>query len=225
MQKWVVANWKMNGSKNLLNEYKNAFDESSNLIICPPFVYLGEPAGLKLGAQNIYQQPKGAYTGEVSAQMLAELSVKYCLIGHSERRQYFHEANDIVRAKAETCLRAAITPIICIGETLEQYEAHQTTHVLEKQLAECLPNGTGFWVAYEPVWAIGTGHTPTIDEITAVHLMLREKLPSTTLLYGGSVNGDNAAAIFAINNVDGALVGGASLDVKAVEKIYNHASL
>ena len=114
MQKWVVANWKMNGSKNLLNEYKKAFDESSNLIVCPPFVYLGEPAGLKLGAQNIHEQPKGAYTGEVSVQMLAELNIKYCLVGHSERRQHFYEANDIVRAKAETCLKAAITPIICI---------------------------------------------------------------------------------------------------------------
>ena len=106
---------------------------------------------------------------------------------------------------------------------MEQYEANQTTQVLEKQLAECLPSELGFWVAYEPVWAIGTGHTPTIDEITAVHSMLREKLPSTTLLYGGSVNGDNAAAIFAINNVDGALVGGASLDTAVIGKIYSVA--
>jgi triosephosphate isomerase len=176
-----------------------------------------------LGAQNIHQQLKGAYTGEVSVPMLVEFSVKYCLVGHSERRQHFHETNSDVRAKAETCLEANITPIICIGETLEQYETNQTTAVLERQLTECLPSGPGFWMAYEPVWAIGTGKTPTTDEISEVHSMLREKLPNTTLLYGGSVNGDNAATIFAISNVDGALVGGASLDMTVIEKIYTVA--
>ncbi len=224
MQKWVVANWKMNGSKNLLNEYKDALEGAKNLIVCPPFVYLGESAGLNFGAQNIHQQAKGAYTGEVSTQMLAELKVKYCLVGHSERRQHFHETNEIVRSKAEACLVAAITPIICIGETLEQYEAGQTVQVLEQQLHECLPDETGFWVAYEPVWAIGTGRTPTVAEISAVHLMLRGKLPRTTLLYGGSVNEGNAAAIFAIDNVDGALVGGASLDMAGIREILESAA-
>ena len=223
MQKWVVANWKMNGSKNLLNEYKKTFQNCEKLIVCLPSIYLGEPSGLILGAQNIHQQLKGAYTGEVSVPMLVEFSVKYCLVGHSERRQHFHETNSDVRAKAETCLEANITPIICIGETLEQYETNQTTAVLERQLTECLPSGPGFWMAYEPVWAIGTGKTPTTDEISEVHSMLREKLPNTTLLYGGSVNGDNAATIFAISNVDGALVGGASLDMTVIEKIYTVA--
>ncbi|MEI7494058.1 MAG: triose-phosphate isomerase [Alphaproteobacteria bacterium] len=221
MQKWVVANWKMNGSKNLLNEYKKSFKNYKKLIVCLPSVYLGEPSGLILSAQNIHQQLKGAYTGEISASMLVEFGVKYCLVGHSERRQYFHETNSDVRAKAETCLGENITPIICIGETLEQYEANQTTEVLERQLDECLPSKSGFWIAYEPVWAIGTGKTPTTDEISEVHLMLREKLPNTTLLYGGSVNGDNAATIFAIPNVDGALVGGASLDMANITKIYS----
>ena len=221
MQKWVVANWKMNGSKNLLNEYKKSFKNHKKLIVCLPSIYLGEPSGLILSAQNIHQQLKGAYTGEISASMLVEFGVKYCLVGHSERRQYFHETNSDVRAKAETCLGANITPIICIGETLEQYEANQTTEVLEKQLAECLPGRPGFWIAYESVWAIGKGKTPTTDEISVVHLMIRKKLPSTTLLYGGSVNGDNAATIFAIPNVDGALVGGASLDIATITKIYS----
>lgn len=225
MQKWVVANWKMNASKNLLNEYKKIFQNYEKLIVCPPFIYLEELAGLNFGAQNIHQQLKGAYTGEVSAQMLVEFGVQYCLVGHSERRQYFHETNSDVHAKAETCLAANITPIICIGETLEQYETNQTTEVLEKQLAECLPSRPGFWIAYEPVWAIGTGKTPTTDEISAVHFMLREKLPNTTLLYGGSVNGDNVATIFSIPNVDGALVGGASLNVTEIEKIYSSAYL
>jgi triosephosphate isomerase len=223
MQKWVVANWKMNGSKNLLNEYKKTFQNCEKLIVCPPFIYLEELAGLNFGAQNIHQQLKGAYTGEISASMLVEFGVKYCLVGHSERRQHFHETNETVRAKAEICLGADITPIICICETLEQYEANQTTEVLEKQLVKCLPSKPGFWMAYEPVWAIGTGKTPTTDEISAVHFMLRKKLPNTKLLYGGSVNGDNAATIFAIPNVDGALVGGASLDVAAVAVILKHA--
>jgi len=221
MQKWVVANWKMNGSKNLLNEYKKIFQKHEKLIVCTPFIYLGESAEINLGAQNIHWQPKGAYTGEVSASMLVEFGVKYCLVGHSERRQHFHETNSDVRAKAETCLGADIMPIICIGETLEQYEANQTHEVLERQLAECLPRGQGFWIAYEPVWAIGTGITPTTDEISEVHSMLREKLPNTTLLYGGSVNGDNAATIFSMPNVDGALVGGASLDMATITKIYS----
>jgi len=221
MQKWVVANWKMNGSKKLLNEYKKIFQNYEKLIVCLPSIYLGEPSGLILSAQNIHQHLKGAYTGEVSASMLVEFGVKYCLVGHSERRQCFHEINSDVRAKAETCLGENITPIICIGETLEQYEANQTTEVLERQLAECLPSRSGFWIAYEPVWAIGTGKTPTTDEISEVHLMLREKLPNTTLLYGGSVNGDNAATIFAIPNVDGVLVGGASLDMANITKIYS----
>lgn len=224
MQKWVVANWKMNGSKNLFDEYEKSFKDVNNLIVCAPFIYLRESGKLTLGAQNIHQQLKGAYTGEVSAQMLAELGVKYCLVGHSERRQYFNETNDIIYAKAQTCLDANITPIICIGETLEQYEKNHAVSVLEKQLAECLPNKAGFWVAYEPVWAIGTGKTPTINEISKVHSMLREKLPNTTLLYGGSVNGNNAAAIFSINNVDGALVGGASLDIAAMSAILKCAA-
>jgi triosephosphate isomerase len=224
MKKWIVANWKMNGSQSLLNEYSKSFGKVNNLIVCVPFVYLNEPRELILGAQNIHQQPKGAYTGEVSVPMLAELGVKYCLVGHSERRQYFNETNELVCAKAQTCLDASITPIICIGETLEQYEKNQTVSVLEKQLAECLPNKTGFWVAYEPVWAIGTGKTPTINEISKVHSMLREKLPSTPLLYGGSVNGANAAAIFAVKNVDGALVGGASLDIPSMNAILKCAA-
>lgn len=224
MKKWIVANWKMNGSKNLLNEYAKSFGNIDNLIVCAPFVYLKETVELILGAQNIHQQLKGAYTGEVSVPMLAELGVKYCLVGHSERRQYFNETNEIVCAKAQTCLDTSITPLICIGETLEQYEKNQTDLVLEKQLAECLPNKSGFWVAYEPVWAIGTGKTPTIAEISKVHSMLREKLPSTPLLYGGSVNGTNAAAIFAVNNVDGALVGGASLDIASMNAILKCAA-
>ncbi len=224
MQKWVVANWKMNGSKNLLEEYKNAFKKSNNLIVCAPFTYLNETAELVFGAQNIYHEAKGAFTGEISAQMVSEFNIKYCLVGHSERRQYFGERNDIVRKKAELCIENGIIPIICMGETLEQYEAGKTQEVLELQLRECIPGKNNFWIAYEPVWAIGTGKTPTIEEIRSVHLMLREKLEKTVLLYGGSVNASNAEAIFGIANVDGALIGGASLDLAAISAIYSLAS-
>ncbi len=223
MEKWVVANWKMSGSKNLLDEYKKTFQNPKKLIVCPPSVYLNETTEFILGAQNIYHHPKGAYTGEISALMLNDIGIKYCIVGHSERRQYFEETNDMVLAKAEVCLKSSITPIICVGETFEQYQAGKTIEILSQQLRECLPNEGNFWVAYEPVWAIGTGCTPTTTEISTAHTFLREKLPEITLLYGGSVNESNAGAIFAIANVDGALVGGASLDIDKIHLIYQIA--
>lgn len=223
MKKWVVTNWKMNGSKNLLQEYIDTFANAEKLIVCPPAIYLNEATEFSLGAQNINQHSKGAYTGEISAEMLIALSIKYCLIGHSERRQHFYETNDMVRAKAESCLKNSITPIICIGETFEQYQAGKTTEVLGKQLSECLPREKNCWVAYEPVWAIGTGCTPTTTEIASVHAYLKDQLPGVTLLYGGSVNEDNVQSIFAIPNVNGVLVGGASLNIDTISRIYKTA--
>ncbi len=223
MKKWVVTNWKMNGSKSLLNEYRNTFKNSKNLIVCPPSIYLDEATDFLRCAQNIHQEPKGAFTGEISAQMLADMNIEYCLVGHSERRQYFFETNEIIRAKAESCLNNSITPIICIGETFEQYQAGKTIEVLQKQLNECASEGN-FWIAYEPIWAIGKGCTPTNIEISTVHAYLREKLPNTTLLYGGSVNEDNAQPIFSTPNIDGVLVGGASLNMRAIERIYQVAT-
>lgn len=223
MKKWVVANWKMNGSKELVGAYKNAFGNADNLIACPPFVYLNA-IGTNSGAQNVHHLPKGAYTGEVSAQMLAEIGVKYCLVGHSERRQYFHESDDLIKIKANACQEYNIIPIICVGESLAEYLDGQTIKVLVRQLQNCLPDSPQFWVAYEPLWAIGTGQTPTVEEISNVHYMLRESLPGVVLLYGGSVSALNASEIFAINNVDGVLVGGASLDISAITNIYNLAN-
>jgi triosephosphate isomerase (TIM) len=219
MKKWVVANWKMNSSQELLAAYQATFKDASKLITCPPFVYLNEE-GLNLGAQNVHHLPHGAYTGEISAQMLAEFGVGYCLVGHSERRHYFNETDKLIKTKADRCLEAGVTPIICIGESLDEYLNGQTVQVLKNQLEECLPDVTGFWLAYEPLWAIGTGKTPTINEITNVHAMLRQHLPGVVLLYGGSVNIANASDIFAIDNVDGVLVGGASLDIAAIKIIY-----
>lgn len=222
MKKWVVANWKMNGSQSLLNAYKNVFSNLDSLIVCPPFVYM-DKFGINLGAQNVHYLQKGAYTGEISAQMLADVGVNYCLVGHSERRQFFNESNDLVKAKALQCQEVGIVPIICIGESLNEYLNGKTIQVLSQQLNNCLPSSSKFWVAYEPLWAIGTGKTPTVSEITAVHDMLRSHLPNTVLLYGGSVNSANAAEIFTISNVDGVLVGGASLDIETITKIYDLA--
>lgn len=222
MKKWVVANWKMNGSQSLLNAYKNVFSNLDSLIVCPPFVYMNK-LGINLGAQNVHHLPKGAYTGEISAQLLADVGVNYCLVGHSERRQFFNESDDLVKSKAEQCQEVGIVPIICIGESLSEYLNGKTTQVLSQQLDNCLPSASKFWVAYEPLWAIGTGKTPTMSEITAVHDMLRSHLPNTVLLYGGSVSSANAEEIFTINNVDGVLIGGASLDIEIITKIYNLA--
>ena len=216
--KLVVANWKMNGSKDLISSYNKSFKNSKNLIACPPFVYLNEKIEFNLGAQNVHHQSSGAYTGEISAQMLSEIGAKYCLVGHSERRHI--ETNELIKLKANNCIEADITPIICIGESLAEYLNGKTNQVLEEQLHSCLPNRSGFWLAYEPLWAIGTGKTPTISEIANVHNMLKQNLPDTILLYGGSVNPNNVAEIFTIPNVDGVLVGGASLDIDAINKIY-----
>jgi len=224
MKKWVVANWKMNGSLQLLQDYQQAFGNSENLIVYPPTVYLNQSTMLTLGAQNINEHPKGAFTGEISASMLADVGIKYCLVGHSERRQHFGEMNDLVRKKAELCLGNSITPIICIGETLEQYQAGKTLEILRTQLKECLPDSKDLWVAYEPVWAIGTGLTPTTEEILSTHAFLREKLSTVTLLYGGSVNENNAESILGIPNVDGVLVGGACLDIDKIQLIYQIAT-
>lgn len=223
MKKWVVANWKMNGSADLLNQYQAVFKQSENLIVCPPAVYLSKATNLVLGAQNIHHHPKGAYTGEISALMLNDIGIKYCIVGHSERRQYFGDTDELVRTKAELCIENSITPIICIGETLEQYKAGKTLEVLEKQLSACLPRAENFWIAYEPIWAIGTGLTPTKAEILITHAFLREKLPPTMLLYGGSVNENNATEILGIPNVDGVLVGGASLDIEKISQVTQSA--
>ena len=222
MKKWVVANWKMNGSQDLLNAYKNVFSTLDNLIVCPPFVYM-DKFGINLGAQNVHHLSNGAYTGEISAQMLKDVGVNYCLVGHSERRQFFNESDDLVKAKAVQCQEVDATPIICIGESLNDYLNGQTNQVLSQQLNNCLPSASKFWIAYEPLWAIGTGKTPTMSEIAAVHDMLRSHLPNVVLLYGGSVSNANASEIFTISNVDGVLVGGDSLDIETITKIYDLA--
>lgn len=222
MKKWVVANWKMNGNKTLCNVYEAKFKNTNNLIVCPPFVYLNK-CSIIMAGQNVHHLSTGAYTGEVSAPMLADIGIKYCLIGHSERRHFFGETDNLIKIKAIQCNTFGIIPIICVGESLEDYMNGNTSKVLATQLQNCLPGSSNFWLAYEPLWAIGTGKTPSISEITQLHNMLRQELPEIVLLYGGSVNASNAKEILAIQNVDGVLVGGASLNINAISTIYDCA--
>ncbi len=213
--KLIAGNWKMNGSSTELEAMIAAMqsvETKNKVIICVPFTMLGGKKSDKvsIGAQDVSNHERGAFTGEISAKMLIDAGVEYVIVGHSERRQYHNETNELVQQKASVALANGLTPIICVGETLEQKNSGQTFEIIEQQILESTKGITPGIIAYEPVWAIGTGLTPTIDEITAVHAYIR-KLTPAILLYGGSVKGSNAAEIMSIPNVDGVLVGGASL--------------
>ena len=185
-----------------------------DVAVCPPFVHL--PAvlavvgGLPVGGQDCHAEPKGAFTGSVSAVMLAELGCKYVIVGHSERRHGLGETSDMVKAKAAAALAAGLTPIVCVGETLAERESGQAEAVVLAQLKGSLP-AAGYVVAYEPSWSIGTGKPATPEDIAKMHLFVRQYIGNARLLYGASVKPQNSAIILAIPNVDGLLVGGASL--------------
>ncbi|GIL38509.1 triosephosphate isomerase [Rhodospirillales bacterium TMPK1] len=194
---------------------------AAELLVCPPATLLqrlGEklrPLNVELGAQDCHAKPSGAFTGDLGAPMLVELGCRYVIVGHSERRQFHKEDDATVRAKAEAALAAGLTPIVCVGETEAQRESGQAESVVGSQLAGSLPEAGAIVVAYEPVWAIGTGKNATQADIQAMHGFLRSRLgtraDATRLLYGGSVKPQNAAETLATPNVDGVLVGGASL--------------
>jgi triosephosphate isomerase len=222
----IAGNWKMHGSLReaaALAEgvAAGASGLKAELLVCPPFPYLVPVAAalqgkaVAIGAQDCHAEAKGAHTGDVSAPMLKDVGASYVILGHSERRADHGETDAAVRAKAGAALAAGLTPIVCVGETLAEREAGKAEEVVSGQLAGSLPEGfvaAGGVVAYEPVWAIGTGRTPTEADIAAMHTAMRGLVGKTTrLLYGGSVKPGNAAAILALANVDGALVGGASL--------------
>ena len=213
--KIIAGNWKMNGSVAELDSMisvLNEIDTENNVIICVPFTMLNckKSDRISIGAQDVSTHEHGAYTGEVSAKMIAESGAKYVIVGHSERRQYHNETNDIVNQKALRVLESGLMPIVCVGETLDQKNAGQTFSVIENQVTESTKGLENYILAYEPVWAIGTGLTATTQEIADVHEYIR-KLTSANLLYGGSVKGANSGEIMSILNVDGVLVGGASL--------------
>ena len=234
----VVGNWKMNGSRSanaqLLAGVLEARPFGGDVAVCVPFPYLPETAvtlagsDLRWGAQDCSAHASGAFTGEVSSAMLAEFGCRYAIVGHSERRALHGETDQVVADKARAALAHGITPIVCVGETRAQREAGQTDAVVKRQLSaviHALAHCAGeIVVAYEPVWAIGTGLTATPEQAQAVHALLRAQLRAATpraeamtLLYGGSVKPDNAAALFAQPDIDGGLIGGASL--KAAEFI------
>lgn len=228
----VVGNWKMHGSRaanaELLAGILAARPFTADVAVCAPFVFLGDAAAtlaasdLRWGAQDVSAHEQGAYTGEVSAGMLRELGCRYALVGHSERRAYHAESDELVAAKAAAALGKGVTPIVCVGETLAEREAGQTEAVVKRQLAAVVHKlahcAAEMVVAYEPVWAIGTGRTATPEQAQAVHAVLRAQLQAATghaermtILYGGSVKPDNAATLFAQPDIDGGLIGGASL--------------
>ena len=233
-RKLVAGNWKMNGSRTsaqaLLDAIARGPKRICDVAVFPPYPYLAEliargaGSAIAFGAQDVSEHDKGAYTGEVSAAMVKDIGATHALVGHSERRQYHAESNDVVAVKFAQAQSAGLVPILCVGETLAQRDAGQTEAVVAAQLDAVLKrSGIGAFakasIAYEPVWAIGTGRTATPEQAQAVHSFIRGKLArenatisgSVLILYGGSVKADNAAALFAQPDIDGGLIGGASL--------------
>jgi len=242
----IVGNWKMNGglsaNQALLDEIKAGLGAvRCRAGVCVPYPYLAQVqlllAGtpIALGAQDVSVHAGGAYTGEVSAAMLRDFGVRYCIVGHSERRQYHRESEVEVALKAKQALACGITPIVCVGETLAQREAGETEAVVKRQLAAVVhENGhciSEIVVAYEPVWAIGTGRTATPEQAQAVHAVLRAQIKAATaqhervaILYGGSMNAANAEQLLAQPDVDGGLIGGAALKAADFLTILRTAS-
>ena len=231
----VAGNWKLHGNRAFARTLLDAIagggaPQGVDLVILPPLPYLGElvdrygAAGLAFGSQDVSANEKGAYTGEVSASMLVDVGARYGLVGHSERRQYHHEGSDLVARKFLAAKTAGLTPILCVGESLHQREAGQTEYAIESQLQPLFELGgaavfADAVIAYEPIWAIGTGRTATPEQAQQVHAFIRGEIAardakiadSLPILYGGSCKSDNAAALFAQPDVDGGLIGGASL--------------
>ena len=246
-RKIVAGNWKLHGSRAfaaaLVADIAASARAGVELVVLPPLPYLGElaarfaDAGLAFGAQDVSSHDKGAFTGEVSAAMLADVGARYTLVGHSERRQYHAESSELVARKFQAAQAAGLTPILCVGERLEEREAGRTEEVIAEQLCPVLElaGAAAFAAAVgacEPVWAIGTGRSASREKAMAVHAFIRSQVAaqdakiadSLPLLYGGSVKPDNAASLFAQADVDGGLIGGASLAAADFLAIANAAA-
>ena len=254
MRKKIVAgNWKMNLDYNeglalfseITNMVKDEITGKQQAVVCSPFIHLHGLVQMakgydkvSVGAQNAHQAESGAYTGEVSAKMLKSIGVEYVILGHSERRQYFHESNELLAKKTDTALANGLKPIFCIGETLEERNSEIHFQVIKDQLVEGLFHLSAeqfgkIVIAYEPVWAIGTGLTATADQAQEIHAFIRAEIAAkydqqiaddTTILYGGSCNPKNAPELFAQADIDGGLIGGASLksrDFVDILKVFN----
>ena len=244
---FIAANWKMNTTlqeatalvNNLKDNLKNL--EQKEVVLCPPFVYLPavrnilKGSELKLGAQNVYYQQKGAFTGEISTTMLKDIGCTYVIIGHSERRQIFKEDNDTINEKIKAALAGGLSPIFCVGELLEERTENATEKVIRSQIENGLDDIPSdkynqIVIAYEPVWAIGTGKNATPEQAQETHSFIRKLLVvlsndvsarEVRIIYGGSVNPDNIESLIIGEDIDGALVGGASLSADSFTKIVN----
>ena len=244
-KKWVMGNWKLHGSQAFnqalidgIRAGLAVLDQRVGMVVCPVFPYLAPMhdllagSGIVLGAQNLSEHAKGAYTGEVAGSMLKDLGVEVVIVGHSERRLYQGESDELIASKVRAALDAGLLPVLCIGETKQEHDAGETKTVLIRQMEAVLPSldlgREALVIAYEPRWAIGTGIAATLDIIAEVHAFLRDYLSGkdaafgaqTPLLYGGSMNAANAAEIAAIENVDGGLIGSAALKPDEFIAIY-----
>ncbi len=248
MRKLIAGNWKMNGSLAANEALVNAMlaglgnvAPAADMALCAPAPYLAQlqsllqGSAIAWGAQDVSSHEQGAYTGEVSVAMLKDFACRYAIVGHSERRQYHGETDALVAAKAQRALAGGVTPIVCVGETLAEREAGETEHVVRRQLAAVIHAvahcTSEIVVAYEPVWAIGTGKTASPEQAQQVHAVLRAQLAAATqhpervhILYGGSMNAANAASLLAQPDIDGGLIGGASLKAADFLQIVASAS-
>ena len=241
MESLIVANWKLNPTtkkeaENIFEGIKNGVDgASAEVVICPPFVYLSELKGLTIGAQNVYSEDKGAFTGEISAAMLKNLGAEYVIIGHSERRKYFGETDEIVNKKIKAAINVELEQIFCVGETDEERNSNNQEGVVERQIKEGLkdvPDILGMAIAYEPVWAIGTGKACGVEDAKKMKEFIekviseiygKKVLSEVRILYGGSVNSQNASGYIKEAGYNGLLVGGASLNAEEFVKIVKSA--
>ena len=246
-RKVIAGNWKMNMLPNEAIEYITALDPlvkdtKNDVIICVPYTDLFyslltvQGTNIHVGAQNVFYKETGAYTGEVSPKMLKCINVEYVIIGHSERRQYFAETDETINLKLKASLNEGLKPIVCVGETLEQREANETEKIITSQVENALKDLTGEEVrntiiAYEPIWAIGTGKTATAEDANESIKKIRNKIKElygeevseeVIILYGGSVKPENAKELFSMSDIDGGLVGGASLKADTFSKIVNY---
>ncbi len=247
-QPLIAGNWKLNGTRKSVVELASAISDGAaglpvEVLVCPVSVHLADVLAVvgnspvHLGSQNCSEAESGAFTGEVSANMLQEFGCEYVILGHSERRALFHETSEQVAVKCLAVQKAGMTPVLCVGETLEEREAEQVESVIAAQLDAVLAAGgieifRQMVVAYEPVWAIGTGKTASPEEAQAVHALIRQKISSLDadigsklrILYGGSVKADNAASLFGQADIDGGLIGGAALDATSFLAICEAAA-
>lgn len=233
-QKLIAGNWKMNGTREMAKNLCGALESQNavEVVICPPATLIREcfgfsPSSVKVGGQDCHESSEGAFTGSISAGMLRDAGAEYVILGHSERRAQFGESDTLIMKKLEASHKEGLKVILCVGETLEEREEGQTLNVVSRQLSMLPPcvNSENTVIAYEPVWAIGTGKVASLEQIAEVHAAIRSQVgEKTRILYGGSVKADNAVEILSLVDVDGALVGGASLKADSFNAIIKAAT-